>query len=158
MNLPPDERARAALKVSIVEGMLHATMVGVAESYLGALAVELGHRDGALALLATIPLLLGSSGQLLASPMLSWLGSRKRLVVLGAGVQALTHLAFALGPGRRIRFDRSLRVGVSARSLRGHDQRVRRMDRAWRTLRLNWRDEPPWDRWRARLAQLPRRA
>jgi len=76
--------------------MLHATMVGVAESYLGALAVELGHRDGALALLATIPLLLGSSGQLLASPMLSWLGSRKRLVVLGASVQALTHLAFAL--------------------------------------------------------------
>ena len=65
-------------------------------------------------------------------------------------------LAFALGPERRIRFDRSLRVGVSARSLRGHHQRVRRFDRAWRTLRVNWRVAPPWDRWRARLAQLPR--
>ena len=49
----------------------------------------------------------------------------------------------------------ALRVGVSARSLRGHAQRVRRFDRAWRTLRLNWRVAPPWDRWRARLAQPP---
>jgi glycosyltransferase involved in cell wall biosynthesis len=62
-------------------------------------------------------------------------------------------LAFALGPGRRIRFDPWLRVGVSARSLRGHSQRLRRFDRAWRTLRLNWRVAPPWVRWRARLAR-----
>ena len=62
-------------------------------------------------------------------------------------------LAFALGPGRRIRYDPHLRVGVSARSLRGHSQRVRRFDRAWRTLRLNWQVAPPWDRWRARLAR-----
>ena len=62
-------------------------------------------------------------------------------------------LAFALGPGRRIRFDPFLRVGVSARSLRGHAQRVHRLDRAWRTLRLNWQDAPPWHRWWARLAR-----
>ncbi|GEK21106.1 glycosyltransferase [Cellulomonas xylanilytica] len=65
-------------------------------------------------------------------------------------------LAFALGPRRRIRYDPRLRVGVSARSLRGHDQRVRRFDRAWRTLRLNWRVAPPWDRWRTRLGQQTR--
>lgn len=91
-----DEPAPRALKVSVVEGMLHATMVGVAESYLGAFAVELGHRDGALAMLATVPLLVGSSAQLLASPLVSLLGSRKRLIVLGATVQALTHVAFAI--------------------------------------------------------------
>ena len=67
-------------------------------------------------------------------------------------------LAFALGPGRRIRYDPHLRVGVSARSLRGHAQRVRRFDRAWRTLRLNWHGAPPWDRWRARLARSAGRA
>jgi len=96
MTPAPDARARTALKISVVEGMLHGTMVGVAESYLGAFAVELGHRDRALALLVTIPLLLGSSAQLLAGPLVAWLGSRKRLVVLGATAQALTHLAFAL--------------------------------------------------------------
>lgn len=96
MTPSPDARVRAALKISVIEGMLHGTMVGVAESYLGAFAVELGHRDRALALLVTIPLLLGSSAQLLASPLVAWLGSRKRLVVLGATLQALTHVAFAL--------------------------------------------------------------
>jgi len=96
MTHSPDARARAALKISVIEGMLHGVMVGVAESYLGAFAVELGHRDRALALLVTIPLLLGSSAQLLASPLVAWLGSRKRLVVLGATLQALTHVAFAL--------------------------------------------------------------
>lgn len=60
-------------------------------------------------------------------------------------------LAFAMGPGRAIRYDRLLRVGVSARSLRGRGQRRRRLDRAVNTLRVNWAVQPPWERWRARL-------
>ncbi|WP_206422667.1 glycosyltransferase family 2 protein [Nocardioides pantholopis] len=61
-------------------------------------------------------------------------------------------LAFVLGPGRRIGHDRTLRVGVSARSLRGADQLRRRLDRAWRTLEVNWAVSPPWLRWRDRIA------
>jgi glycosyltransferase involved in cell wall biosynthesis len=60
-------------------------------------------------------------------------------------------LAFALGPRRRLRYDRTLVVGVSARSLRGRSQLERRLRRAVRTLRVNWRLAPPWERWRARL-------
>ena len=59
-------------------------------------------------------------------------------------------LAFRLGPRRRTVLVRSWRVGVSARSLRGRRQRRRRMDRAWRTLHLNWAVSPPWERWRDR--------
>ncbi|MDM7831457.1 glycosyltransferase family A protein [Cellulomonas edaphi] len=62
-------------------------------------------------------------------------------------------LAFALGPERRIIVDRHLRVGVSARSIRGGAQLIRRFDRAWRTLRRNWRRLPPWERWRRRLTR-----
>jgi glycosyltransferase involved in cell wall biosynthesis len=62
-------------------------------------------------------------------------------------------LAFALGPRRRLRYDRSLVVGVSARSLRGGSQIRRRFRRAVRTLRVNWRLAPPWERWQARLQQ-----
>ncbi|PFG35567.1 glycosyl transferase family 2 [Flavimobilis soli] len=62
-------------------------------------------------------------------------------------------LAFRLGPGRATRFDRSWRVGVSGRSLRGRAQRRRRMERAVRTLRINWAVQPPWSRWAARLAR-----
>lgn len=60
-------------------------------------------------------------------------------------------LAFVLGPRARVRFVRSLRVGVSGRSLVGLPQLRRRMGRAVTTLRLNWRDSPPWERWQHRL-------
>jgi glycosyltransferase involved in cell wall biosynthesis len=62
-------------------------------------------------------------------------------------------LAFALGPRRRLTYDRTLVVGVSARSLRGRSQIRRRLRRAVRTLRLNWRLAPPWERWHARLQE-----
>ena len=69
-------------------------MLGVSESYLGAFAVELGHDNGALAILATVPPLCGALAQLCAPWLSMSLGSRKRLVVLGALLQALTHLGF----------------------------------------------------------------
>ena len=65
-------------------------------------------------------------------------------------------LAFRLGPGRRIRLLPAWRVGVDARSLRGHRQRRRRLDRAWRTLHLNWDASPPWQRWWDRWTRRPR--
>ncbi|WP_238993258.1 glycosyltransferase family 2 protein [Nocardioides caldifontis] len=61
-------------------------------------------------------------------------------------------LAFVLGPRRRIRHDRRLRVGVSARCLRGRAQLGRRMRRAVNTLRVGWAAQPPWERWQQRLA------
>lgn len=60
-------------------------------------------------------------------------------------------LALVLGPDAKIRLVRSLTVGVSARSLRGAAQRRRRLVRALRTLRINWRDAPPWQRWAVTL-------
>jgi MFS family permease len=78
----------------VLDGLLHATMVGVCESYLGAFAVELGHRDAALALLVTVPLVCGALAQLLCAPLVRLVGSRRRFVVVGAMLQALTHLAF----------------------------------------------------------------
>lgn len=61
-------------------------------------------------------------------------------------------LALVLGPGARILLVPALSVGVSVRSLHGRDQRRRRFVRALRTLRLNWRDAPPWERWAVTLA------
>lgn len=61
-------------------------------------------------------------------------------------------LTFVLGPRARIRFDRRLGVGVSARSLRGGPHLRRRMERAVTTLRLNWAIVPPWQRWWTRLS------
>ena len=69
-------------------------------------------------------------------------------------------LSFALGPQRRVRYDRRLVVGVSGRSVRGRRQLRRRLHRAIRTLRCNWQVAPPWTRWRTRLesaTDIPRR-
>jgi hypothetical protein len=77
-------RAHVALRISMLEGALHALMVGVAESYLGAFAVELGHGPRELALLSTLPLLAGAAVQLSSPLLCAWLGSRKRLAVMGA--------------------------------------------------------------------------
>ena len=80
----------------MVDGALYAVMIGVGESYLGALAVELGHRDGALALLVTVPLLVGALAQLASAPLVDLVGSRRRVVVLGAAMQAACHLGLYL--------------------------------------------------------------
>src|SRR3954462_9190342 len=82
----------AALKLSILDGMLHALMLGVSESYFGACAVALGHSDTALALLVTLPLCAGALAQAFTGPLVLLLGSRKRLVVMGAVLQALSHI------------------------------------------------------------------
>jgi MFS family permease len=70
-------------------------MVGVSESYLGAFAVELGHRNTALAVLVTVPLLAGALVQALAGPISALLGGRKRMVVVCVLLQALSQVAFS---------------------------------------------------------------
>ena len=94
-TLPVDLPAiRRTLRWSTFDGCAHAIMLGVSESYLGAFAVELGHQDTALALLSTLPPLCGALSQLFAPVLARLVGSRRRLVVLGAFLQALAHIAF----------------------------------------------------------------
>ena len=80
-----------------------------------------------------------------------WVGSRERVHRHDPELHDDVDLSFVLGPHLRIDYDRSLRVAVSGRSLRGGHEGRRRMLRAWRTLRLNWATMPPWERWAARL-------
>lgn len=88
--------------------------------------------------------LWGSSMAMRAS---TWQAVRHEAVRDDPEVHDDFDLAFRFGPRRRIRLVHRWQVGVSARSLHGRRQRRRRLDRAWRTLRLNWRVSPPWDRW-----------
>ncbi|MBD8077771.1 glycosyltransferase family 2 protein [Cellulosimicrobium arenosum] len=89
-------------------------------------------------------------GSCMAVRTTTWSAVREHAVRDDAEVHDDLDLAFRLGARRTPRLDRGWRVGCSARSLRGRLQRRRRMDRAWRTLRLNWAVSPPWERWRDR--------
>ncbi|MFC4902669.1 glycosyltransferase family A protein [Kocuria oceani] len=60
-------------------------------------------------------------------------------------------LSFRLAPGRRILYRPGLTVGMSPRALRAGRPAVRRLARAVRTIRVNWAEERPWERWQARL-------
>ncbi|MBS4753984.1 glycosyltransferase family 2 protein [Nocardioides sp. zg-ZUI104] len=77
----------------------------------------------------------------------SWLAVRDQVHREDPEVHDDMDLAFALGPRSRIRLV-GVWVGVSARALHGRAQRKRRLDRARRTLTLNWQVSPPWLRWR----------
>ncbi|WP_182112352.1 MULTISPECIES: glycosyltransferase family 2 protein [unclassified Actinotalea] len=84
----------------------------------------------------------------------AWVGVR-HLVHLDPEIHDDADLAFALGPTATIRYDPSLVVDVSGRSLVGAHQTSRRFARAFRTLALSWRRIPPWTRWAMRLRAAP---
>lgn len=92
-----------ALRMSNWDGWLYALMLGVGESYFGAMAVELGHRDTSLAFLLTVPMLFGSAAQLLAGPLTALLGARKRLVVAGASLQTLSMIGMYFIAAHQVR-------------------------------------------------------
>ncbi len=62
-------------------------------------------------------------------------------------------LSFALGPQVTVVVTRRPLVGVSARSVHGREQWLRRLARGRRTVALAWARTPPWLRWHARYAR-----
>jgi MFS family permease len=86
-----------ALKHSVRDGMAYSVMAGGGETYLSAFALFLRASAPQVALLSTLPPLLGSLAQLLSA----WLGtftSRKRIVLMGCSVQACLWLPILLVP------------------------------------------------------------
>ncbi|MBN1653378.1 MAG: MFS transporter [Deltaproteobacteria bacterium] len=85
--------AKQSLRWSIADGMAWAVMIGVSESYLGAFAVKLGFVNTELALLTTVPILMGTLSQFATALLIERVRGRKRLVVCGALIQAFSQLA-----------------------------------------------------------------
>ncbi|MDT0164091.1 glycosyltransferase family 2 protein [Actinotalea sp. AC32] len=112
----------------------------LARLYLGAYYASM---HGALA----HPPLWGSN---MAVRRSAWLAVRDRVVRTDPELHDDVDLAFCLGPMARIRRDRSLRVGVSGRSLRGAGQVRRRFVRGLRTVAVHRPTTPAWRRWEAR--------
>ncbi len=88
------QKVRRSLLLSVIDGVLHAVMLGVSESYFTALAVELGHTDTELALLTSLPMFLGALSQLGVGYLCQIFRGRKPFVAAGATLQAMSHLGF----------------------------------------------------------------
>lgn len=104
--------------------------------YIGAysriVSVVLGH-----------PVLFGSNLALRAT---AWRAVRDRVHRETREVHDDFDIAINLEPGSGIRFDRTLRVGVSARPFASASGFARRIDWAFRTMAINHRDESLWHR------------
>ncbi len=85
-----DPAAERSLKHSLRDGMAGAVMAGGGELYFSAYALALGAEAADIGLLAAAPPLLGSFAQLLAAGIERDIGRRKRLILAGVAVQALT--------------------------------------------------------------------
>src|SRR5690606_5090896 len=87
-----DPETDRALRHSIRDGMAFSVQVGGGETYFSAFALFLKASAPQVALLATLPPLLGSLAQLLSAWLVQRLRRRKPLIMLGASLQALVWL------------------------------------------------------------------
>jgi MFS family permease len=86
-----------ALRHSVRDGMAFSVQVGAGETYFSAFALFLRATTPQIALISTLPALLGSLAQIFSA----WLGgyaSRKRLVLAGCSLQALLWVPILLVP------------------------------------------------------------
>lgn len=87
-----------SLRHSVRDGMAFAVMTGGGETYMSAFAVFCKASAPQVALLTTLPALLGSFAQLLGALAARRLASRKPVILIGALLQGLTWLPIAALP------------------------------------------------------------
>jgi len=86
------EKKQRSLKYSVVDGSFYAVMAGFGESFFSAYAVFLNASNGQLALLGSLPQMIGSYSQLLTRRFTKIFGSKQKFIVTSATLQALMHL------------------------------------------------------------------
>ena len=92
-----DPSVDRALRHSVRDGMAYSVQVGAGETYFSAFALFLNATAAQVALLSTLPALLGSSAQIFSAWLGNYLG-RRRLVLLGCTLQTLLWLPILLVP------------------------------------------------------------
>jgi MFS family permease len=93
-----DPQVDRTLRHSVRDGVAYSVMSGGGETYLSAFALFLKATAPQVALIATLPPLLGSLAQLLSAWLVRRLRQRKRLILAGASLQALVWLPLLLLP------------------------------------------------------------
>lgn len=93
----PGSRLRQDLAACTGDGVTHAFMVGLGESYLAAFVLALGLSDVTSGLISSVPPLVGAALQLVAPWGVRKLGSARRWVGVCIALQASTFVPLALG-------------------------------------------------------------
>jgi MFS family permease len=86
------------LSLSIREGVVWSVMWGFGEAYIAPFAIFLSAGPTAMALLGTLPPLLGAAGQILGAEIMERTRRRRPLVVIMAAIQGLSFIPLFLLP------------------------------------------------------------
>ncbi|TWU16435.1 Major Facilitator Superfamily protein [Allorhodopirellula heiligendammensis] len=92
---PPPAGENRNLTRSMADAAFFGGMVGCGETYFSAFALAIGLGETASGLVASIPLLVGGTLQLISPLAIKWLGSFHRWIVTGAVLQAAAFLPLA---------------------------------------------------------------
>ncbi|HET6370811.1 MAG TPA: MFS transporter [Nitrospiria bacterium] len=87
-----------SLRASIKDGVFFSMMTGFGESYLGAYAIFLGASNPQIGLLSSLPQLLGAFFQFVSVRVTHLLQQRRRVILAGVVLQALTWIPIILFP------------------------------------------------------------
>ena len=90
--LSPESNIQKSLRFAIRDGLFFSIMSGTGESYLGAFAIFLKASNPQIALLASLPQLVGALFQFISVRLLNLLKSRKKIILYGVTGQALAWL------------------------------------------------------------------
>ncbi|MEM9560830.1 MAG: MFS transporter [Planctomycetota bacterium] len=88
---------RDDLRLSTTEGASYCVMVGVGQEYFVAFALALGFADERAGLVATLPVFVGATLQLLAPWAIGLVGSLRRYMVIASSVQAACFVPLIVG-------------------------------------------------------------
>jgi MFS family permease len=97
-QLDKDPVIDRSLRHSLYDGITYSTMTGGAESYFSAFAILLKASTAQIGLLASMPPLLASFMQLVSAWLGRKTGHRKRIIVIGAVIQASTLIPLTVLP------------------------------------------------------------
>lgn len=95
---PPEPQIQKNLQFAVRDGLFFSVMSGVGESCLGAFAIFLKASNPQIALLASLPQLIGALFQFISVRLLNYLKSRKRIILYGVTGQALAWLFIVSTP------------------------------------------------------------
>ena len=98
MRYSSDPKVHQSLRHSIGDGAAYAFMAGSGETYFSAFAIFLKASTTQIGFLASVPPLVASFAQLLSAWLGHHTGQRKRIILVGATLQALIWCPMALLP------------------------------------------------------------
>lgn len=90
------EQTIKSLRYSILDGIFYALMIGMGDSFLSPFAIFLNASNLEVALLASLPMFLGSIFQLFSNDFLTLCGSRQKTVCMGVFLQGWIFLPISL--------------------------------------------------------------